>query len=49
MTVFSGMLAATVIVVLVIPALFVLIEKITGRDKAGPATGDEEPAREMAR
>jgi len=49
MTVFSGMLAATVIGVLVIPALFVLIEKITGRDKGGPATGDEEPTREMAR
>ena len=43
MTVFSGMLAATVLGVLVIPALFVLIEKLTGRggEKATPgATGE---------
>jgi HAE1 family hydrophobic/amphiphilic exporter-1 len=33
MTVFSGMLAATVIGVLIVPALFVMIEKLTGRDK----------------
>ena len=33
MTVFSGMLAATVIGVLVVPALFVLVERVTGRDK----------------
>jgi HAE1 family hydrophobic/amphiphilic exporter-1 len=33
MTVFSGMLAATVIGVLIIPALFVLVEKVSGRDK----------------
>ena len=37
MTVFSGMLAATVIGVLVVPALFVLIEKMTGRKKADSA------------
>ncbi len=34
MTVFSGMLAATVLGVLVIPALYVLIEKLSGRGKA---------------
>jgi HAE1 family hydrophobic/amphiphilic exporter-1 len=34
MTVFSGMLAATVLGILVIPALYVLIEKMTGRGKA---------------
>jgi HAE1 family hydrophobic/amphiphilic exporter-1 len=41
MTVFSGMLAATVIGVLVIPALYVMIEKLTGRDrrKQGPDAG----------
>jgi len=33
MTVFSGMLVATVIGVLVIPALYVLMEKLSGRDK----------------
>jgi HAE1 family hydrophobic/amphiphilic exporter-1 len=46
MTVFSGMLAATVIGVLVIPALYVLIERLTGRDKATvpepPAAGEPE-------
>ena len=31
MTVFSGMLAATVIGVLIIPALYVLIERLSGR------------------
>ena len=35
MTVFSGMLAATVIGVLVVPALYVMVEKISGRDKGG--------------
>jgi len=34
MTVFSGMLAATILGVLVTPALYVLIEKLTGRGKA---------------
>ncbi len=33
MTVFSGMLAATVLGVLVIPALFVMVERLSGRDK----------------
>jgi HAE1 family hydrophobic/amphiphilic exporter-1 len=37
MTVFSGMLAATVLGVLVIPALYVLIEKLSGRSKAKAA------------
>jgi len=36
MTVFSGMLAATVIGVLIIPALYVLIERVSGR---GSGTG----------
>ncbi len=40
MTVFSGMLAATVLGVLVIPALFVMIERLSGRDKkATPVSG----------
>jgi len=34
MTVFSGMLAATVLGVLVVPALFVMVERLSGRDKA---------------
>jgi hydrophobe/amphiphile efflux-1 (HAE1) family protein len=33
MTVFSGMLAATVLGVLVVPALFVMVERLSGRDK----------------
>jgi HAE1 family hydrophobic/amphiphilic exporter-1 len=41
MTVFSGMLAATVIGVLVIPALYVAIEKMTGRDKGRPKRTDD--------
>ncbi len=32
-TVFSGMLAATVLGVLVVPALFVMVERLSGRDK----------------
>ncbi len=40
MTVFSGMLAATVLGVFLVPAMFVLIEKLTGRGKA-PATESE--------
>jgi HAE1 family hydrophobic/amphiphilic exporter-1 len=39
MTVFSGMLAATVIGVLVVPALFVLVERLSGRGRAGPDAG----------
>jgi len=44
MTVFSGMLAATVIGVLIVPALYVLIERISGRGKAsvGHSAADEE-------
>ena len=45
MTVFSGMLLATCMGVLVIPALYVFIEKISGRDKAGAAA---KPASEDA-
>jgi HAE1 family hydrophobic/amphiphilic exporter-1 len=37
MTVFSGMLAATVMGVLIIPALYVLVERMTGRDKPSKA------------
>jgi HAE1 family hydrophobic/amphiphilic exporter-1 len=37
MTVFSGMLAATVLGVLVIPALFVMVERLSGRDKKNTA------------
>jgi len=44
MTVFSGMLAATVIGVLIVPALYVLIERISGRGKASvvQSAADEE-------
>jgi HAE1 family hydrophobic/amphiphilic exporter-1 len=43
MTVFSGMLAATVIGVLIIPALFVLVEKVSGRDQPqGEATAQDD-------
>jgi len=38
MTVFSGMLAATVIGVLIVPALFVFIETISGRGKGEQGT-----------
>ena len=39
MTVFSGMLAATVLGVLIVPALFVMVERVSGRDKSnGVAT-----------
>jgi HAE1 family hydrophobic/amphiphilic exporter-1 len=38
MTVFSGMLAATVLGVLIIPALYVLIEKLSGRSKRHAAS-----------
>jgi multidrug efflux pump subunit AcrB len=33
MTVFSGMLAATILGILIVPALFVLVERLSGRDK----------------
>jgi HAE1 family hydrophobic/amphiphilic exporter-1 len=35
MTVFSGMAAATVIGVILVPALFVFVEKVSGRGKSG--------------
>jgi len=44
MTVFSGMLAATVIGVLIIPALYVLI---SGRGGAGPDTTTTPPGDEV--
>ena len=34
MTVFAGMAAATVIGVILVPALFVFVEKVSGRGKA---------------
>jgi len=40
MTVFSGMLVATVIGVLVVPAMFVFVEKYVSR-RAPAATGAE--------
>ncbi len=50
MTVFSGMLAATVIGVILVPALYVLVETLTGRGKppaaASPA-GSSRPSGEM--
>ncbi len=39
MTVFSGMVAATVIGVILVPALYVFIEKISGRGKATESAG----------
>ena len=42
MTVFSGMLAATVLGVLIVPALYVMVEKITGRDKAQSSAESQE-------
>ncbi len=46
MTVFSGMLAATVIGVLIIPALFVLVERVSGRDRPqGEVAPQDEPGR----
>jgi HAE1 family hydrophobic/amphiphilic exporter-1 len=41
MTVFSGMLAATVIGVLIIPALYVMVERVTGRDRKGACASDQ--------
>ena len=41
MTVFSGMLASTVIGVLIVPALYVAIQKLSGQDKAKPARPTE--------
>ena len=44
MTVFSGMLAATVMGVLIIPALYVMVERLTGRDKPGAKPASEQAA-----
>jgi HAE1 family hydrophobic/amphiphilic exporter-1 len=44
MTVFSGMLAATVMGVLIIPALYVMVERLSGRDKASSHTKSVETA-----
>jgi HAE1 family hydrophobic/amphiphilic exporter-1 len=44
MTVFSGMLAATVMGVLIIPALYVMVERLTGRDKPGAEPAPEPSA-----
>jgi len=44
MTVFSGMLAATVMGVLIIPALYVLVERVTGRDKGSTAAREARTA-----
>jgi HAE1 family hydrophobic/amphiphilic exporter-1 len=44
MTVFSGMLAATVMGVLIIPALYVMVERLTGRDKPGTKPAPEPTA-----
>jgi len=43
MTVFSGMLVATLIGVLVVPALYVIVDKYVARNKPGPSAGDESP------
>jgi hydrophobe/amphiphile efflux-1 (HAE1) family protein len=43
LTVFSGMLAATVMGVLIIPALYVMVERLTGRDKNSTKMDSEEP------
>jgi HAE1 family hydrophobic/amphiphilic exporter-1 len=45
MTVFSGMLAATIIGVLVVPALYVLVERLAGRK---PGRGSPTPVEEQA-
>lgn len=41
MTVFSGMLTATLLGVLLVPAMFVLVERMAGRDKPDAATTSE--------
>ena len=43
MTVFSGMLAATVLGVLIIPALYVLISRLSGTDKGEPQQDSPPP------
>ena len=44
MTVFSGMAAATVIGVFLVPALFVFIEKMSGRGKLNAGAKNAEPS-----
>lgn len=48
MTVFSGMLVATVIGVLVVPALYVMVERYITRSKPGPAVTDPHASRPPA-
>jgi HAE1 family hydrophobic/amphiphilic exporter-1 len=46
-TVFAGMLVATFLAVFLVPALFVMIEKMGGKNKhaaTSPAPGDAPPA-----
>jgi HAE1 family hydrophobic/amphiphilic exporter-1 len=43
MTVFSGMLVATVMGVLIIPALYVMVERLSGRDKPSSESASSEP------
>ena len=44
MTVFAGMLVATILGVLLIPMLFVAVERVTGRKKAHATTPTAPPA-----
>jgi HAE1 family hydrophobic/amphiphilic exporter-1 len=43
MTVFSGMLVATVLGVLIVPALYVFVERYIARSEAPPETRSESP------
>jgi HAE1 family hydrophobic/amphiphilic exporter-1 len=47
MTVFSGMLAATVMGVLIIPALYVMVERLSGRDKPSSESASSEPVEQV--
>ena len=47
MTVFSGMLVATIVGVLVVPALFVFVERYIAKSEAHPAT-DATPTEEIS-
>jgi len=47
MTVFSGMLAATVLGVLIIPALYVLVERVSGRDKGSKQAEPSVPVEQV--
>ena len=48
MTVFSGMLVATILGVCLIPMLFVLVEKVTGGAKQHAATAPAVPPQSLA-